>query len=337
MLLIRWILFPFSLVYALIVKIRNWLYDKGFFKATSFDVPIICIGNLSVGGTGKTPMTDLLINGFKKNHQLAVLSRGYKRKSEGFIIANESHTVEDLGDEPFQLYSNNSDISLAVDADRVNGINQLLRLKKPEVILLDDAFQHRKVAPSFSILLTTYSAPFYADFYLPTGNLRDDKNQYKRADVIVVTKCPAVLSDEEIKRLKHKISPKANQTVLFTTFDYASHFKNNEEKFTFDDVKSKKLALVTGIANAKPLVNHLKSKGLEFKHFNFSDHHFFTPQEVEQFQEYEMIMTTEKDFTRLQHHVDNAVFLSVQHRFLNEGSAELSKLFKEQLTLDFLG
>lgn len=190
--LLRFLLFPFAVLYDIITRVRNWFFNLGILKSTSFNIPVIAVGNLSVGGTGKSPQIEYLIRLLKDDYNIAVLSRGYKRKTEGFQIVNDAHTAEDVGDEPLQFYKKfKTAITVAVDADRTNGIQQLLqRNNPPKIVLLDDAYQHRKVTASSYILLTKYNDLFVDDFLLPTGNLRESRRGAKRAKVIVVTKCP---------------------------------------------------------------------------------------------------------------------------------------------------
>lgn len=297
--LIRNIAFPFVPVYYAVTSLRNALYDLGLKKVTSFNFPVICVGNLSVGGTGKTPMIEYLINLLKDNYKLATLSRGYKRKTKGFVLANEFSSAETVGDEPFQFYNKfKNDISVAVDADRKHGIEQLQSLKKlPDIILLDDAFQHRRVKAGFNILLTTYNNPFFSDFVLPTGNLREPRSGAKRANIIVVTKCPENLSDAEKIRFVKQIAPDRNQHVFFSSIQYSNEIISEENKKNIDDIAS--FTLVTGIANANPLVNFLNKKGLEFEHLNFKDHHEFSADDISNLEKKKLIVTTEKDFMRL--------------------------------------
>ncbi|MCL4165419.1 UNVERIFIED_CONTAM: hypothetical protein GTU68_059268, partial [Idotea baltica] len=209
-------------VYYLVTWLRNVFYDTGFFKSQSYKFPVIAVGNLSVGGTGKTPMIEYLITLLKDTKQIATLSRGYKRNSKGFYLANKSANASLLGDEPFQFYRKfKKDIQVAVDADRQNGIANLMQQEtSPEVVLLDDAYQHRKVQAGFYILLSTYSNLYINDWVLPTGNLREPRGGAKRANFIVVTKCPDGLSDIEKEKIIKKINPKANQYVFFSTICY---------------------------------------------------------------------------------------------------------------------
>lgn len=326
--LLRNLLFPFSLLYALIVRLRNFFYDKGILSSKSFDIPVICIGNLSVGGTGKTPMTEFLIQLLRPHYKLAVLSRGYKRKSSGFVMADINSTVQELGDEPFQMYQKFQDITLAVDADRKEGIQILTDTVKPELIVLDDAYQHRKVKPAFSLLLTSYDELFVDDWYLPTGNLRDSKSAAKRANLIVVTKCSPNLTLEEQAKITKKLSPRSNQKVLFSYLQYDNHVYSDSNHLEVDTLKGKALTLVTGIANPAPLVRHLKSLGLTFEHLEFKDHHFFTDREINVLGKKELIITTEKDYVRLGAKISNLYYLPVRHRFINDGKEVLLESIK---------
>jgi tetraacyldisaccharide 4'-kinase len=277
--------------------LRNKLYDWGLKKSMSYDLPVICVGNLSVGGTGKTPMIEYLVNVLKDDFKVATLSRGYKRKTDGFQLANENVTAEIIGDEPFQFYSKfKNEVVVAVDADRQNGIEQLKK-ENPEVILLDDAFQHRKVKAGFNVLLTTFSSPYFKDIVLPTGNLREPKWGAKRADVIVVTKCPMDLSESDKKDITKRINPGAFQHVFFSSIVYSDSISSAENNIPLKNLKS--FTLVTGIANAQPLIDFLKAKNLDFEHLNFKDHHDFTANDIVSLEKKKMIVTTEKDFMRL--------------------------------------
>lgn len=297
----RYILFPLVPFYYLVTLLRNKLYDLGLKSSKSFDVPVICVGNLSVGGTGKTPMIEYLIKLLNKKYKVATLSRGYKRKTQGFIIAEQSTNAQDVGDEPFQYFNKFKDIIVSVDANRCNGIMQLLALtNKPEVILLDDAFQHRKVKAGFNIVLTSYNNLYVNDMVLPTGNLREPKTGAKRADVIVVTKCPITISEAEKKEIVNALNPLPNQQVFFSSITYSNTIKNFKEDKPIQYLKNNKFALVTGIANSKPLVEFLDSEGFNFEHLNFKDHHEFSAKEIENLKEKELILTTEKDFMRLE-------------------------------------
>ncbi|TWO34314.1 tetraacyldisaccharide 4'-kinase [Seonamhaeicola sediminis] len=297
--LIRYILFPFVPLYHFITWLRNKLYDLGVKKSSSYPFPVICVGNLSVGGTGKTPMIEYLINLLKKDYKVATLSRGYKRKTEGFQLANKTSNAETIGDEPFQFYSKfKNDILVSVDADRNNGIKTLESIKNPpEVILLDDAFQHRKVKAGINILLSTYSNPYFSDFTLPTGNLREPKSGATRADIIIISKCPHNLSDEKKQAFIKKIHPKKHQQVFFSSIEYSNRVFSETDSKNIKELP--KFTLVTGIANALPLVKFLKYKNLDFEHLNFKDHYNFTQNDIDELNNKALIITTEKDFMRL--------------------------------------
>ncbi len=321
--------FPISLVYAFVVYVRNFLFDKKIFKSKSYATPTICIGNLSVGGTGKTPMIEFLIKELKASNKLAVLSRGYGRKSKGFHLSESSTTVEILGDEPFQIHSKFPEITVAVDSDRQNGIGILEAKIQPDVILLDDAFQHRKVTPTLSMLLTAYDNLFVNDWYLPTGTLRDSKCEVKRASIIVVTKCPRKLSDFEQQKIIEKIKVTENQQVFFSYLNYDKQLKGFSRTLYLEELKTKKVTLVTGIANPKPLLAFLSENGIEIEHLSYRDHHFFTDNEIALFNTKELILTTEKDYVRLCSKVSKLCYIGITHEFLNNGS----EFLKEQILI----
>jgi tetraacyldisaccharide 4'-kinase len=289
-------------IYFLVTWFRNTLYDLGIKKSKSYEFPVICVGNLSVGGTGKTPMIEFLIHLLKNNYKLATLSRGYKRNTEGFHLANENASVESIGDEPFQFYNKFKDaVIVSVDSDRRHGIKQLRDLDVvPNVVLLDDAYQHRKVKAGFYIMLTTYAKPFYNDIVLPTGDLREPRSGASRANIIVVTKCPEDLEETKKTAIIKRINPKRHQHVFFSTITYSNTLYSNNHTKTFDELEA--FTLVTGIADATPLLNFLNSKNFDFEHLNFQDHHQFTLDEIEVLKTKELIVTTEKDYMRLKHY-----------------------------------
>ena len=323
--LLRKLLFPISLVYGLVVFVRNRFYDLGVLSSKSFTTKTICVGNLSVGGTGKTPMIEVLVRLLQNKYRIAILSRGYKRKSKGFLLATRETSVEYLGDEPYQLKSKFPEVSVAVDADRRNGISRLEEMVSPEVILLDDAFQHRKVKPDFSILLTAYDDLYIDDWYLPTGNLRDAKGEARRANIILVTKCPEKLSGLGKKSLTAKINPLPNQKVLFSYLAYNKVLKGSNIKL--EELKDKKLTLVTGIANPSPLVDFLQNEGISFEHMEFNDHHFFSEQELSILKKKENILTTEKDYVRLKAKIPKLHYIEISHQFMDGDD----HIFEEEL------
>ncbi|GLB52074.1 tetraacyldisaccharide 4'-kinase [Neptunitalea chrysea] len=300
-------------------------YDKGVFQSKSYNFPIIAIGNISVGGTGKTPMTAYVIKQFIKERTVGVLSRGYKRQSEGFVLADEHTTAAIIGDEPFQLYSDFPEATVAVDANRQNGIATLEKLGVlPEVLLLDDAFQHRKVKAGFYMLLTTYNQLYVDDFMLPTGNLRDTKNQVKRADCIVVTKCPDDFSEEKKQQVLKKLA--TVKPVYFSKIGYSNTVYKVKEQLELEDLKERSFTLVTGIAKPAYLVAYLKNAGLHFEHLSYSDHHNFTDQEVQTLRSKELIITTQKDYVRLQDKLDNIFYLPIETLFIDGEQAFVFQL-----------
>jgi len=328
---LRKILFPFSLIYAAITSLRNFLYDKGIKKSTAFNLPIIAVGNLSVGGTGKTPMVEYLIRLLSDKHNLAVLSRGYKRKSKGFYLANATTTIEEIGDEPFQYHSKFRNINVAVNADRVEGVNTILAaLPKTDVVLLDDAFQHRKIKAGFYIMLTAYNDLFYNDLVLPAGNLRECKSGVKRANVVVVTKCPKNLSEAEMLQIKSKIAID-NDKIFFSTINYHHSATNNSEEIKIADLKNDFIA-VAGIAKPEYFFEYLNCTKNDS--LTFPDHHFFSDQDLKSILQKangRKIITTEKDYMRLQNLLpkDQLYYLPIEMDFLKDSKAfdlEIGKL-----------
>ncbi len=324
--LLRNLAWPISLIYGAIVYLRNWLYDKGYFKSNSFSTTTLCIGNLSVGGTGKTPMIEWVLKQISDKNEVVVLSRGYKRRTKGFLLANTSSTAEDIGDEPLQIFSKFPEVAVAVDEDRVNGIKRIEELLKPQLILLDDAYQHRKVEPSVSVLLTSYGNLYIDDNYLPTGNLRDSKSASKRADLIIVTKCPSDLDAKTINSIENSLNTSKHQKILFCTLSYDSIIQNEIGNMPLELLRNKEVTLVTGIANPTPLLDYLTSKEISFEHLPYRDHHFFTAKELALFNGKDLVVTTEKDFMRLKGKVANLYYLGVQHRFIGDGANSFREL-----------
>ena len=303
----RILLLPFALLYWMAVSLRNWMYDKKIFPSTSFGLPIICIGNLSVGGTGKSPMVEYLIVNLKDKFHIATLSRGYKRRTKGFALADENTTALDIGDEPMQFHIKFPDVPVAVGEERIVAIPQLLHQKPAtQAIILDDAFQHRAITAGLNILLTDCNNLFTKDFYLPTGDLRDLKSSYKRANVIVVTKCKPVLSDEEAAAIKEEISPLEGQDLFFTSIKYGEPYQIiSRKEYKLD--KRTEVLLVAGIANPLPLKNMIEENSKAYFLSHFPDHHIFTIDDLKEikkrFEKIEaaqkIILTTEKDAMRL--------------------------------------
>ncbi len=302
------LLLPFSVIYGLIIFIRNWLFDKNIFRTSSFNLPIICIGNLSVGGTGKSPMVEFLIGKLQYQFNVAVLSRGYKRKTRGYALATPQSTALEVGDEPMQFYNKFPSVTVAVGEERVVAIPQLLH-DRPDtrVIILDDAFQHRWVKAGFNILLTDYNNLYTRDWFLPTGDLRDQPKSARRGNIIVVTKCPPDLSLAEKSQLIKEINPRPGQHVFFTAISYGSPYQViTRETWTADD--ETEVLLVTGIANPGQLKKYLEEKFNGYDELAYSDHHIFTIDDLnyilKKFNQIQagskILLTTEKDAVRLQ-------------------------------------
>jgi tetraacyldisaccharide 4'-kinase len=320
--LLRKILFPFAILYGFITSIRNFLFDTGILKSYSFDLPVIAVGNLSVGGTGKTPQIEYLIRLLSNKYKVATLSRGYKRQSEGFVLANSISDAVQLGDEPFQFYQKFQNIQVAVDADRKNGIEQLLsNSNAPEVILLDDAFQHRKVKAGFYIMLTSYGDLYCNDFMLPTGNLRESRNGVQRANVVVVTKCPSDLSIVEQNNIKKLLRLSSNQSLFFTFIDYDDVVYSEKGTLKVQEIKSINKILLAGIAKPESFFAHLKQENDEC--LIFPDHHHFSESELLEIKKKandKIIVTTEKDYVRLKGSVlsEQLYFLPIKSSFLSD-------------------
>ncbi|WP_295178834.1 tetraacyldisaccharide 4'-kinase [uncultured Christiangramia sp.] len=294
----RKLLLPFSVVYKTVTGVRNQLYDQGFFNSLKFDIPVIAVGNLNMGGTGKSPMIEYLIHLLSKDAKLATLSRGYKRESSGFQIVEINDTASKIGDEPLQFKNKFPEITVAVDVNRVEGIN---RLKKSgsNLILLDDAFQHRKVKAGLYILLTSYTDLFTEDFVLPAGNLRESRKGASRANIVVVTKCPQNLDETKQAEIRLKIKAYFKGPVFFSSIIYSEMIFAEKERKLLKDIEQKDFVLVTGIANPDPMISYLAEMNIELKHFKFSDHHNFSTDEIENLNTFESILTTEKDYMRL--------------------------------------
>lgn len=334
----RILLFPFSLLYWLGIAVRNFLYEKQVLKSSSFGLPLICVGNLSVGGTGKSPMVEYLIRLLEHRYHIATLSRGYKRKTKGYALAGPDTTALEIGDEPMQFHQKFPELPVAVGEERMVAIPQLLHDRpQTELIILDDAFQHRAVKAGLNILLTDYSNLFTRDFYLPTGDLRDLKSSYKRAEIIVVTKCKNGISAAEKEKIRNEIRPVNGQKLFFTGLEYGDpwHFTNGDPKPLKAETE---VLLVTGIANPRPLKMMLEEKHKTYQMLQFPDHHIFTIDDwkeiIRKFEEIKandkIILTTEKDAVRLDKFRQEAsgvplYVIPVRHQFLFEEAADFEE------------
>lgn len=334
----RILLLPFSFLYWMGISIRNWLYNKNIFKSTSFGLPLICVGNLSVGGTGKSPMVEYLVQTLKDRFKVATLSRGYKRKTKGYALANVNTTALDIGDEPMQFHLKFPDVPIAVGEERLLAIPQLLHDKPDtQAIILDDAFQHRQVKAGLNIVLTEYNNLFTRDFYLPTGDLRDVKSSYKRAEIIIVTKCKPGLTIEDKEKLVKEINPGKQQKIFFTAIEYGQLYQLiSNEKYQLD--AATEVLLVTGIANPRPLKRLLEEHSNSYQMIQYADHHIFTIDDLKEIkQKFEaihstnkIILTTEKDAVRLAKFnadiVDLPLYvIPVRHHFLFEEGNEFNR------------
>ncbi len=299
----RILLYPFAVLYHLVTSVRNALYDQGRKASTKFNLPVISIGNLTVGGTGKTPMIEYLIRLLCNEHEVATLSRGYGRRTTGFHIADPSDNAKTVGDEPFQFYVKYGDrVTVTVGEERAIAIPHILHsFPKTEIILLDDAYQHRSVQPSLNILLTEYYRPFYDDLLLPAGRLRESKENACRADLVLVTKCPEELSDEEMIEIEKGIRKYAEKPVFFTHIRYGSPVAYSRQEKTMKE----KVIVVSGISDPKPFIHYARRNFNVIKELTYKDHHAFNIADLEKFRGYQRqypdasLLTTEKDKAKL--------------------------------------
>lgn len=310
---IRRAMLPLSWLYGIGVDFRNWLFNRKILKQHVFDIPILCVGNITVGGTGKTPHIEYLIRFLTPRYKVAVLSRGYKRKSKGFLIVDSDSKVQDVGDEPLQIKQKFPDTLVVVDKDRVSAIQKILSIEKterPDVILLDDGFQHRHVLPSLSILLVDSNRPVFEDKLLPAGLLREPLKGKDRASIVLVTKCDPDMQPIDFRIYTNGLDLFPYQKLYFTTFDYDSvkpvFPEIQPEPILLNELRKKHLFLITGIASPAPLVDKLEHKTYNLYTKFFPDHHLFTREDIQSIRhmvesvddDNKMIITTEKDATR---------------------------------------
>jgi tetraacyldisaccharide 4'-kinase len=336
---LRWLLFPFSLLFGLVIIIRNWLFDAGLFKSHEFDIPVISVGNLEVGGAGKSPMTEYLIRLFKDQYKLATLSRGYGRKTKGYLLATTTTTAKDIGDEPAQFNQKFKDITVAVCENRVLGIEHLS--PNHQLIILDDAYQHRPVKPGFSILLFDYHHINDPRLLLPAGNFREPFSGRWRAELLVISKCPVDLSESQQAEAAERIGPLPYQKLFFTSIAYQpmKDLDGNSALIKIDEHTA--IFLITAIADAKPLMQHLEHKTTQIVHHNYPDHHPFTLKNIaklaDEFSgckaEKKIIITTEKDAQRLGEQAFQSLLrklpvfvLPIAIRFLGDGKKQFDQI-----------
>ena len=340
----KWLLFPLTLIYGFFVSIRNILFDYNLLRSREFDMPVISVGNITVGGTGKTPHIEYLVSLLKTQFNVATLSRGYKRKTKGFIIASDNSSAKEIGDEPKQIKTKFPDITVAVDADRVHGIKKIIKKTNSTVILLDDAFQHRFVKPGLSILLIDYNKPIYNDWVLPYGRLRESRHEHKRANIIIITKSPDEVNPLEKRLMTKNLKIFPYQELYFTKIKYndLKPVYNNKISISLSDCKTENYSflLLTGIANSKPLEIFLSDFSKSIHHISFSDHHAFSKNNLEKIlyefnkiqNDKKIIITTEKDAIRLQElkNIDffttlPVFYIPIKIEFLNNKEKEFNK------------
>ena len=342
------LLYPFSLIYGLITGIRNFLYNNGFLPSVEFDLPVICVGNITVGGTGKTPHTEYLAGLLRREFKVATLSRGYKRETRDFRIATSLSTVSEIGDEPLQIFRKFPDVLVTVDRNRVHGVEKIME-KKPdtEVIILDDGYQHRRITPGFSVLLSDYERLFVRDSLMPFGNLRESKENMSRADIILITKSPSDMSPIERRLVVKEVAKAPYQNLYFTSISYKSPvplFDKETADITQSDISEPEkcgIVLITGIANPQPLKDYLKIRFSEIIHIAYPDHHNFQENDIQIISNayndlkspVRYLFTTEKDAVRLQEFTNIAepvrsalYYIPVDIHFLNDDKDEFDNL-----------
>jgi tetraacyldisaccharide 4'-kinase len=314
---LRLILYPFSILYDGITSLRNWAFDTGILDQKEFDIPIIVVGNLSTGGTGKTPMIEYLIDHLV-GKRIGVLSRGYGRKTHGYIEVSKGDLPDKVGDEPLQIKRKFQDLIVsAVCERRVEGIEHLLKDHNLDVILLDDAYQHRHVKASHYILLTSYDQLYVNDYLLPSGNLRESRKGARRAKTIVVTKCPSSITKVERHNIKTRLNLLPQQKLYFSVISYQKILLGIDSKIDLNELKGKQVSVVTGIANPKPYVEYLEGT-VKVVHIKYNDHHIFTNDEIEMIRKEKIVITTEKDFMRLkEYHLLNVFYVPIKTIFLD--------------------
>ena len=347
---IRFLLFPIALLYGLIVRARNCMFNIGLLKSESFSVPIISVGNITVGGTGKTPLTEFIIKILKEDYQVALLSRGYKRLTKGLVVANAQSTAAEIGDEPKQILDKFADITVAVSEKRIIGVNGLLALDKtPDVIVMDDAYQHRYVKAWLSILVVDYNRPLWRDLMLPAGELREPMSGKKRADIILFSKCPKQLSADTQSHFIRKIKPLSHQHVYFSAIAYQKPCLLFDGLQRDINLAEAHVLLVTGIANPAPFEKHIISIAKAVQSISYPDHYQFTVKDVAQIakrlKELEgkakFIVTTEKDAVRLRQIIEKEselagyiCYIPIQIEILNDKQQEFTKKIKSYVEED---
>ncbi len=347
----NFLLYPLSLLYGWITGIRNFMYNTGILKSVEFSIPVICIGNITVGGTGKTPHTEYIAELLKNHFKVAILSRGYKRASKGFKIASASSHISEIGDEPLQIFRKYPDLMVTVDRNRVNGIKQILEtVPETDVILLDDGYQHRRLTPGFSILLSDFAKPFIKDQMMPYGNLRESADNMRRADIILITKSPENISPIQRRVIVKEFNKLPYQKLYFTSLKYESPvalFSNmgkTDHLFKISKDTNCGIVLITGIANPAPFKEYLHKYFDEITHLSFPDHYKFKDKDIQSITSAfnnlksakKYLVTTEKDAVRLQEFSNFAepvrsllYYIPVGIHFLNNDKEEFDNILVE--------
>lgn len=344
----HWYLIPFSLIYGFAVNFRNKLFDLEIKKSSSFDIPVISVGNISVGGTGKTPHTEFLIEWLKEHYNIASLSRGYKRKTRGFYEVKTDSTVKQVGDEALQVKQKYPEVKVLVDEKRVHGVRELLKSNRDkEVVILDDAFQHRHISPGINILLIDYNRPITKDFLLPVGRLREPAFNKKRANIVILTKCPRVLNPIDFRIMHKELNLFPYQDLFFTTFTYNALkpvFGNKGIYKSIQDLKNKTVLCVTGIANPETLYAELEEVGAKIIKMPFADHHAFTEANGNKIfnkfndinESEKLVLCTEKDAIKFKSEFTETAltkvpfyYVPIKVKFLNNEEAKFKDIVKK--------
>lgn len=350
MIYLKWLLLPFSFLYGIVLRCRHFLYDRGWFgfEPKSFDLPLIVVGNLEVGGTGKSPMTEYLIRLLKDNYRLATLSRGYGRQSRGYLEVESNHPVQISGDEPLQFKRKFPDITVSVSEKRVPAVEKLRQ--DHDLIILDDAFQHRALQPGLGIVLFSYDRALKTPWLLPAGPYRDVFEARRRADLMVITKCPEDISDQPMLKIQQRLRVSGkNIPIYFTKVAYGALCSLWDKALPIPAWDSHQVLIVTGIARPEALVQHVEKQGSEVRHLAFPDHHQFSNQNIQQIisefdslsGDQKFILTTEKDAMRIQSLPEPLIetlkslpvyYLPIEQEFIDQQQAEN---FNQQI-LDYI-
>ena len=338
----RYLLFLLSIIYGCVMVIRNLLFDYGVFKSYSYNIPIICIGNLSAGGTGKTPHIQHIITILKDKFNIAILSRGYGRDNSNLQYVNTSSNVQSVGDEPLQIKKNNPECLVLVEKNRNKGVKDIIKNHpQTEIILLDDGFQHRWLQAGLNIIITTFASPYYEDHHMPLGALRESRTEAARADVIIFSKSPNNIDSIKRDKMIKKLSLSEHQQAYFSNIEYSyiKSIKNNEQ---VNELHKKSITLVTGIANPNYLIQYLKEEGHNINHIKYSDHYNYNDNDITNILEQynkdistdKIILTTEKDAVKLRNYKDildtaNVYYICIEINF------EQKQKFEKQI-LDYV-